>query len=88
MEIVVVVETTASGLLFSYFFLITMAADAITAAVDVAAVETITASGLSAFLLLCGGCGDCGNALGFGGCGCNGAADAITAVAARLHLPE
>lgn len=44
MEIVVVVETTASGLLFSYFFLITMAADAITAAV-----ETITASGLSAF---------------------------------------
>lgn len=38
------VETTASGLLFSYFFLITMAADAITAAV-----ETITASGLSAF---------------------------------------
>ena len=25
------VETTASGLLFSYFFLITMAADAITA---------------------------------------------------------
>mgnify|MGYP005834093147 FL=1 len=43
------VETTASGLLFSYFFLITMAADAITAAVDVAAVETITASGLSAF---------------------------------------
>lgn len=49
MEIVVVVETTASGLLFSYFFLITMAADAITAAVDVAAVETITVSGLSAF---------------------------------------
>ena len=43
------VETTASGLLFSYFFLITMAADAITAAVDVAAVETITASGLYAF---------------------------------------
>ena len=43
MEIVVVVETTASVLLFSYFFLITMAA------VDVAAVETITASGLSAF---------------------------------------
>lgn len=43
------VETTASGLLFSYFFSITMAADAIAAAVDVAAVETITASGLSAF---------------------------------------
>jgi hypothetical protein len=42
-EIVVVVETTASGLLFSYFFLITMAADAITA------VETITVSGLYAF---------------------------------------
>ena len=55
MEIVVVVETTASGLLFSYFFLITMAADAIAAAVDVAAMV---------------------------------AADAITAVAARLHLPE
>ncbi len=43
------VETTASGLLFSYFFLITMAEDAIAAAVDVAAVETITVSGLSAF---------------------------------------
>lgn len=40
------VETTASGLLFSYFFLITMAADAIAAAVDV---ETITVSGLYAF---------------------------------------
>ena len=40
------VETTASGLLFSYFFLITMAADAITAAVDVAAMvaaDAITA---------------------------------------------
>lgn len=47
MEIVVL--TTAYGLLFFYFFLITMAADAITAAVDVAAVETITVSGLSAF---------------------------------------
>lgn len=46
MEIVVVVETTASGLLFSYFFSITMAADAIAAAVDV---ETITVSGLYAF---------------------------------------
>ena len=43
------VETTASGLLFSYFFLITMAEDAIAAAVDVAAVETITVSGVSAF---------------------------------------
>ena len=53
MEIVVL--TTAYGLLFFYFFLITMAADAITAAVDVAAMV---------------------------------AADAITAVAARLHLPE
>lgn len=49
MEIVVVVETTASGLLFSYFFLITMAVDAIVAAVDVAAMETITVSGLYAF---------------------------------------
>ena len=40
------VETTASGLLFSYFFLITMAADAITAVED--AVQT-TAYGSSAF---------------------------------------
>lgn len=40
------VETTASGLLFSYFFLITMAADAITAAVDVV---LTTAYGSSAF---------------------------------------
>lgn len=48
-DVEIVVLTTAYGLLFFYFFLITMAADAITAAVDVAAVETITVSGLSAF---------------------------------------
>ena len=47
MEIVVL--TTAYGLLFFYFSLITTAVAVIAAVVDVAAVETITASGLSAF---------------------------------------
>lgn len=45
MEIVVVAITTASGLLFSYFFSITMAVDAMAAVVAAAT----TASGLSAF---------------------------------------
>lgn len=56
-----------------------MAADAITAAVDVAAVETITVSGLSAFFSYVEAAVTAAAMV---------AADAITAVAARLHLPE
>ena len=65
-----------------------MAADAITAAVDVAAVETITVSGLSAFFSYVEAAVTAAMHLALVDVAAMVAADAITAVAANSGCPQ